>query len=39
MLFVQKHLNNAWYINAHDLIGRPYLAIIASNEKGTKDNW
>ena len=30
--FVHRHLSNAWYNQAHSLIGPPYLAIIASNE-------
>ena len=30
--FVNKHLNNAWYIKGHWPTGRPYLATIASND-------
>ena len=32
--FVYRYLNNAWYNQAHSLIGKPYLAIIASNAHG-----
>ena len=30
-IFFQKHVKNALYNKAHSPIGRPYLAIIASN--------
>ena len=35
--YVHRHLHNAWYNKAYSLIGKPYLAIIASNESG-KEN-